>query len=322
MERGSWVKAFFLCALAFCLPAFAAKPKSSLAYQYYSKGVELSSHKKWDEALKQFQSAIDLNPAFVTSYIEWARASVMAGRRKEGLEKLDAARIVARNREDRERVQRERDALSEIFYTSQTFQGYQNGLNLLKLERTGNAIDAFEQALKVEPDNILVLAAYAKALRREERIKDTVDVLERALLLNGAKKEVRLELADALLPGNPQRAHEILHVIPAPEFDERSVVLEGQALSLMNRNTEALDLLRAFFEKQPGSLYAPFWLGKFYEKEKNGAWNSRKFLMTFIRRAEAQAQALKEENTPEARLLRGARLEADQILARVNKSLE
>jgi hypothetical protein len=44
--------------------------------------------------------------------------------------------------------------------------------------------------------------------------------------------------------------------------------------------------------------------------------------MTFIRRAEPQVQASKEENSPEARQLRAARAEADQILARVNLSLE
>jgi hypothetical protein len=93
-------------AFVFAVPALGAKPKSSLAYQYYSKGVELAAKKHWDDALKQFQSAIDLNPSFVTAYIEFARTSVMLGKRGQGLEKLDAAESASRTKEDKERVLR------------------------------------------------------------------------------------------------------------------------------------------------------------------------------------------------------------------------
>jgi predicted Zn-dependent protease len=302
--------------------SFAAKPRSSLAYQYYSKGVELNSRKHWDEALKQFQSAIDLNPSFVTAYVEFARTSVMLGKRGQGIEKLDGAAAVARTKEDKERVQRERESLSEIFYTNGTFQSYQSGLNFLKLDRASSALEAFERALRTEPDNILVLAAYAHALRHEDRTKEAVAVLERALKLNEGKREVRLELAEAELASDPERAHDLLHGIPTVLGDERATVLDAQALSQLKRNHEAIELVRGFYERQPGSLYAPFWLGKLYEKEANGSWNARKYLMTFLRRAEAQVMASKEENSVEAKQLRAARAEADQILARVNRALE
>jgi tetratricopeptide (TPR) repeat protein len=311
-----------LLALLFLAPAEAAKPKSSLAYQYYSRGVELNSHKKREEALKQFQSAIDLNPSFVTSYVEYARTAVMLGKRQKGLEKLDAALAVARTKEDRERVRRERENLSEIFYTNETFQWYQNGLNFLKLDRAGSAVDALERAMHTEPDNILILTAYARALRQDDRLKDAVAALERALKLNEGKREVRLELAESSLTPDPERAHELLQDVAPAQQDERSVVLDAQALTALKRNREAIELLRTFYDKQPGSTYAPYWLGKLYERESNGSWNARKYLMTFIRRTEPQVQASKEENGAEARQLRAARAEADQILARVNRSLE
>ncbi|MGZ3700574.1 MAG: hypothetical protein ACXWSD_02265, partial [Bdellovibrionota bacterium] len=193
MERGAGVNYLWIGLLFLSPASHAAKPKSSLAYQYYSRGVELNSRKKREEALKQFQSAIDLNPSFVTSYIEFARTSVMLGRRQQGLEKLDAAMTVARTKEDRERVRKERSSLSEIFYTNETFQWYQNGLNFLKLDRAGSAVDALERAMRTEPDNILVLTAYAQALRHEDRVKDAVAALERAFKLNDGKREVRLE---------------------------------------------------------------------------------------------------------------------------------
>jgi tetratricopeptide (TPR) repeat protein len=302
--------------------SFGAKPKTSLAYQYYTRGVDLTSHKKWADALKQFQSAIDLNPAFVTSYIEFARTAVMMGKRQLGLEKLDAAMDVARTAEDRERIQKERESLSDIFYTNETFQQYQNGLNYLRLESSRNALDALEKALKTEPDNLLVLAAYARALKLEERPKEALAALERALQLNDSKREVRLDLAEATLVPAPERSLSLLVPLQENRSDERAVILQAQALLALKRTREAIEAVRDLYDRHPASTYASLWLGKLYAQEANGSWNARKYLMTFLRRTEAQALALKDDTSPEARQLKTARVEADLLLAKVNKSLE
>lgn len=311
-----------LLVFGFSFPGWAAKPKSSLAYQYYSRGVELASHKKWEEALKQFQSAMDLNPAFVTCYVEYARTAVMMGKRQAGLEKLDAAIDIARTTEEKERIQKERESLSDIFYTNETFQQYQNGLNYLRLDRSRSALDALERALKTEPDNLLVLTAYAKALKQEERPKEALAVLERALALNDSKREVRLDLAEAALVPEPERSLSLLVPLQGNLADERTVILQTQALVALKRIREAIETMRIFYDKQPGSTYASLWLGKLYAQEANGSWNARKYLMTFLRRTESQALLWKDDLSQEARQLKAARIEADQLLAKVNKSLE
>jgi len=313
-----------LVTFSVLLPAHAAaaKPKTSLAYQYYSRGVELASHKKWDDALKQFQSAIDLNPAFITSYIEFARTAVMMGKRQLGLEKLDGALDAARTREDKERVQKERESLSDIFYTNETFQQYQNGLNYLRLDRSRSALDELEKALKTEPDNLLVLTAYAKALKQEERPKEALVVLERALALNDSKREVRLDLAEAALVPAPERSLSLLVPLQENLGDERAAILQTQALVALKRTREAIETMRNLYDRHPASNYASLWLGKLYAQEANGSWNARKYLMTFLRRTEIQSVAWKEDNSQEARQLRAARAEADQLLAKVNRSLE
>jgi tetratricopeptide (TPR) repeat protein len=314
---------FFLSLFSYVSsPAAAAKPKTSLAYQYYSRGVELNSHKKWEDALKQFQSAIDLNPAFVTSYLEYARTAVMMGKRQLGLEKLDRAMDVARTQEDKERIRKERENLSDIFYTNETFQQYQNGLNYLRLDRSRSALDSFEKALKTEPDNLLVLAAYAKALKLEDRPKEALATLERALALNDGKREVRLDLAEASLAPAPERSLSLLIPLQENQADERAVILQAQALVALKRTREAIEAVRALYDKHPASVYASFWLGKLYAQEANGAWNARKYLMTFLRRTEAQAASVKDDGSQEARQLKSSRTEADQLLAQVNRSLE
>lgn len=314
----------FSIAFVAALPAHGAvRSHPSLAYQHHARGVELASKKKWDEALAKFTQAIDLNPAYVASYVEFARTAVMAGRRKEGLKKLDAAFAFARSKEERERITRERDSLSDIFYTNDTFQLYQNGLNYLKLERAGSAIDALEKALKAEPDNVLVLSAYARTLRDQERGREAQEVLERALELNDGRPGVRAELAELMLAQKPERTLSLVKPLLDGDgmSDERTVWIYAQGLSASKRNRDAIEFLRAAYEKQPGWTYAPFWLGKLYASEAKGGWNARKYLMTFLRRTES-ATASSQETKPESVQLKAARTEAEALLARVNQSLE
>lgn len=301
---------------------WAAKSQSTLAYQNYTRGVELASKKKWAEALEKFQSAIDLNPGYVASYVEYARTSVMTGDRKSGLQKLSAALEFARNREDRERVAKERDNLSEIFYTNETFQLYQNGLNYLKLDRASSALEALEMALKTEPDNVMVLTAYGRALREQDRVREAQEVLERALALNDGKREVRIELANILLPTKPERALLLVQPLLAGLTDERLAFIHAQGLSGTKKNREAIEFLKSSYEKQPSWTFAPLWLGRLYAQEPDGGWNARKYLMIFLRRTEVETQGATADTSPEALKIKAARAEAEAILARVNRALE
>jgi tetratricopeptide (TPR) repeat protein len=312
-----------LLALALLVAApDMAYAKNSLAYQNYTRGVELAAKKQWTEALQKFQSAIDLNPAYVASYIEWARAAVRLGRRREGLEKLSASLAFTRTAEEKNKVEKEKANLSEIFYTNETFQQYQDGLNYLRLERSSSAVEALERALKTEPDNLLVLGAYADALQAEERQKDALAVLERAFALNESNREIRVELASSSLSQNPERTLLLLKPLAEEPDQEETTWLQAQALSALKRNKEAIELLRVAYERQPSWLYAPYWLGKLYSLEANGGWNARKYLMTFLKRSEVLEEKEKIEATAEIRKLRAARAEAEAILARVNRSLE
>jgi tetratricopeptide (TPR) repeat protein len=298
-----------------------AKAPNNLAYQNYSKGVELSAKKKWDDALEKFQAAIDLNPGYLASYVEWARAAVMIGRRRDGLEKLSASLAYARSKEEKERVLRERDSLSDIFYTNETFQQYQNGLNYQRLERPGSAVEALEKALKTEPDNVAVLLAYGRALQSEDRKKEALSAFERAIVLNDGNRDVRMDLAEALLPSNPERSIQLLKIMLEP-LEERVAWIHSQALSSLEDNKEAIEFLRSAFESHPTWVYAPYWLGKLYSLEKGGGWNARKYLMTFLKRTEKAADLTNNDPTPEQKKLRTARTEADAILTRVNRALE
>lgn len=322
-------KVAFLLATVLPLTAHAARSRppgrsqSTLAYQNYSRGVELETRKKWAEALEKFQTAIDLNPSYLASYMEYARTSVMAGNRKQGLEKLTAALEFAKTRDDRERVARERDNLSEIFYTNDTFQLYQNGLNYLKLERPSSALEALEKALQTEPDNVLVLTAYGRTLREQDRGKEAQEVLDKAFALNDGKREVRVEMASLLLPTKPERSLQLIKPLLENLTDERLASIQAQALSGTKRNRDAIEFLKSSYEKQPAWVFTPLQLGKLYAQEPDGGWNARKYLMIFLRRTDPETQgATNSDSSPEALKIKAARAEAEAILARVNHALE
>lgn len=325
MERRFNLRFLLIISVCFFSSGAQAAPakKNSLAYQHYTRGVEQSSKKKFEEALKSFQSAIDLNPAYVASYIEYARTAALLNRRKSALEKLTAALEFSKGREEREKVLAERDNLSEIFYTNATFQNYQNGLNYLRLERTGAAIDALERARKVEPDNLLILLAYAKALELEERTKEAQELLEAGFSLNDRNREIRLELSEIFLVKNPEKSIALLKPVLGNTSDERIPLLQARALSGTKRNKEAIDFLRERSDKQPDWLLSHFWLGKFYSAESDGGWNARKHLMTFLKRTEPLEINAKEDSlSPDQKDLKTLKIEAEGLLSRVNKSLK
>ena len=325
----SSVKYFFIIFLFCSLPVLAAKKrpaiksapaKSGLAYQTYTRGVELVGKKKFDDAVRNFKAAIEMNPRFTDAYVENARALVLLGKRKEGLASLSEGLLQVRSRDDRERLANERQNLSEIFYTNEVFQEFQNGLNYLTLERLGSAVDALEQAKKKEPDNVLILSAYARALQEEGKSAEALKVLSEAHQLNETNFAVKLDLVEIMSEENPGKALDLLQPVLNESNEERIALLEVKALNALQKNTEALDFLKDRAEKQQNWILAQYWLGKLYSQENNGAWNARKYLMTFLRRSDPLL--LNVEKKSEVKKLKSARLDAENLLLQVNKKLE
>jgi tetratricopeptide (TPR) repeat protein len=320
---GRNISKFLIIAVAF-LASGLADGKTTTAFQQYSKGLELVDKKKFSEALEKFEQAIQSNSAYVSAYVEWARTSVLMGKRKEALEKLNLAMNNLKGKEDREKIARERESLSDVFYTNETFQQYQNGLNYLKLDRSGSAIEALEKALKTEPENLLILSAYARALIAEEKQKEAIQLLEKAFQLNAGRKEIRISLGDLLLSQNPERSLFLVKpVVDSTSPDEEASWVYAKALSALKMNRDAIEFLRNVVDQQPSWILGSFWLGKMYASEYDGSWNARKYLMTFLKRSEPYAALNSpDSNSAESRKWKNIRAEAEEILERVNKSLE
>lgn len=307
---------FVVTAFLFLLGSISAQGAGS-AYQAYSKGIEFESKKEYEKAVDQFKKATGLKSNYIAAYIECARSYVMLGKREDGLAELSTAFSNSKEKEDWERITKERSTLSELFYTNETFQSYQNGLNYLRLDRSNSALEAFEKAYAVEPTNMLVLLGYARALEAEDNQKLRLEILERAYQINEGKREARIALADALISEDEARAYELLRFVASDRSaSEEAVILYSRALWALKRKKEAMEFLGERSEKHPAWIMSQFWLGKFYASELGGAWLARKHLMTFLKRVEPLMQG---EN---ARNWKTVKTEADVVLIQVNKSLE
>lgn len=104
--------------------------------------------------------------------------------------------------------------------------------------------------------------------------------------------------------------------------DEKISILQARALAASKKNKEAIDFLRDRSEKRASWLVSHLWLGKFYAAEVDGGWNARKHLMTFIKRAEPFTAAKEDSASPEGKDWKIMKLEAENLLERVNKSLD
>ncbi|MCO5142728.1 MAG: tetratricopeptide repeat protein [Oligoflexia bacterium] len=309
---------FFICSKS----EAATKGKLALAIQSYTKGVELTEKKKWQEALDLFEKSIELNPTYVASYIEFARTAVLSGKRTLGLEKIVEGLEQVKSKEGRDSLLKERDNLSEVFYTNDTFQKFQSGLNYFKLDRNVAAIEALESALKTEPDNLLILIAYARVLVKEQRYKDSMVILERAFFLNNNNKDVRFMLAEGSLEMSPERTIQLLRpMVSLGMTEEKTAILNARALSASKRNKEAIDFLKPLVDEHSSWVFSQLWLGKFYSLEADDSWSARKYLMTFQKRAESELNSNKLSEEEKA-IYKTSMDEAAIILNRVNDLLE
>jgi tetratricopeptide (TPR) repeat protein len=85
-----------------------------------------------------------------------------------------------------------------MFLSNESFQGYQDGVNLLNNGKFRPARDRFEKALGQEPDNVEILIRIAQCLLLEQDEDSAAERLKLARKLNPFEPEIRLWLGRAM----------------------------------------------------------------------------------------------------------------------------
>lgn len=279
----------------------------------FARGMELVHEQKYDAAAEEFERATRADPLFLNAQVEWARALTLAGKRREGIKRLDFAIRLARRKQDKDRLLEQRRLISSLFYRAQTFQKYQDGLNFLSGMKLRAAIEALEQALAIEPDNVDVLIAYARALQAVDDWKESVNVLEQAHLFDLDREEIRVLLGNALLHSNHERSLALLTpVIRRNSENEEAALIYAQALAKKGEIKSALETLEKAMNNSHDRPKVLFWLGKISAESPENRWVARRHLQAFLKRAEREGSS--EELKPLA-------IEAQRLLGRLETEL-
>lgn len=294
----------------------------------FAVGMKLVRERSYAEAVEMLEAAVAEDPHFITAHLELARSLVMSGRRLDGLNRLAKAQRLAKSTSDQRRIRHQRDLLAGIFYTNETFQHYQDGLNLMRDRKTRGATQSFEKALAKEPDNAQILTAYGDALLSLDDRNQSVKLLERAHSILPERNDVRISLANGLLNKDPERAATLLRsLVSDSSAEESSVLTYVQALERIGKIRDAIAVLRRTTSEHRNRLQSVFWLGKYYSLQPEGAWMARRYLMIFLRRLEgadeeiptaAQSGAAAKKR---AALMDGLRRQAKSLLERINADL-
>ena len=121
----------------------------NIANCYYKKN-------DYDKAKEYFKKCIEYCPKYIQAYINFANLLIETGNYKEAQRKVRTAYLLDKN----------------SAYTSFAF-----GIILMKSEKFDEAIEKFENAIKIAPDYILAYMGKAEALLNLDRAKEAFSIL-------------------------------------------------------------------------------------------------------------------------------------------------
>jgi predicted Zn-dependent protease len=187
----------------------------------------LIAKKKWPEAVIVLRAIVTQNPHDTSAQVDLARALIYQGRREEALNAINTAIRTEKGTKRDWLIQQSR-VFSKIFVSNETFQNYQDGLNLMMIQKYHQAREKFEKALAAESSNVEVLTRIGQSY-----------------LLDGDHDSAaeQLKLAHSLDPYEP----------------EISLWL-GRALHLRGELGEGIAELKAGYSEMKGSEIAPIWV--------------------------------------------------------------
>lgn len=164
--------------------------KGETAEFYYNKGYILTTENRFEEAIRAFKKATQLDRLFAKAYQEMGKAYLKLGRRKEAEKYLQKAADINMENDDIETAEKILNDIMEM--DPQTVNIY-NSLGVLHRKK-GNlefALKQYMKALKVHPDEPFIMYNIGRLyLDMNEALKGKI-YFERALRKNPQFKEAK-----------------------------------------------------------------------------------------------------------------------------------
>jgi tetratricopeptide (TPR) repeat protein len=175
----------------------------TMADAYNANGVVLTRGRKYDEALEMFDKALELNPNDAGFRVNKAIAFHLQGKK-----------------EDSKKAYKEAVAINQDFSGILDFMGkapsaavraaapavdplqrlaaekaYDDGAAYLRLKALDRALDAFDRAINMDPNNAHAYNAKAVVLTRQRKYDTAIELLDKAVELNPNDAGYHLNLA-------------------------------------------------------------------------------------------------------------------------------
>lgn len=256
----------------------------------YADAKALLARNKWEEAAIVLRSVLKKSPGFFPGAIELARALVYLGRREEALTLLSQA-ISRQPPGTRKTALIARvSVVSRMFLTQKTFQAYQDGLNLLSLQKFRAARERFESAIEAEPDNLEVLTRIGECLVLEGDYDSAAERLRLAKRLNPYEPEISLWLGRALHQRGElgQALDELRVASEGLDGSERAPIWYALALLSAGNRKGAIQELESDTEERPFHLTSMVTLARIRTESSRdnveSLWSARKELQVALSR--------------------------------------
>jgi tetratricopeptide (TPR) repeat protein len=255
----------------------------------YAEARAFIKKKKWAEAVVVLRSLLRHSPGNTPASIDLATVLVYLGRTEEALSTLSS--VISKEPTDlRERVIQRLKVVSKLFLTKETFQIFQDGVNLLRTQKYHAARERFEKALEVEPGNVEILTRLAQCQVLDGDADSATEKLRLATRLNPYEPEIKLWLGRALHQrGDLTTAIEELREVQSSlDASELAPLWLAEAYSSAGQKALAIQVLIDDTKVQPLHLMSLLSLAKFQmqgsSREVQNLWEARKNLQLAMSR--------------------------------------
>ncbi|MCC7440177.1 MAG: tetratricopeptide repeat protein [Bdellovibrionales bacterium] len=216
----------------------------------------LLRERKWADAAVALKGLLQERPGSVRVALDLSRALIQLGQREEAM--LALAPLAQQYKgSNRRLLARRLSVLSQAFRTNETYQLYQEGMNLLLLGKAADASARFARVLKKEPGHVRTLLRDAQALHERGNFAGALERLQAAHRLNPLEPEVRVWLGRLMvLQGQGNDGLTLLsEAVASPSApSELGARWYAEALLANRRRDEAMEVLSADVRKHPDHL--------------------------------------------------------------------
>jgi len=249
----------------------------------FREGQALLAERKWPEAAIVFKAALQRDPGSASASLGLARALTYAGRREEALSVLVNGASRQKGQARKSLIRRAR-VLSQTFLSNQSFQSYQDGLNLLISRKYRPARERFERALELEPDNVEILTRLGQSLVMSGDHDSAAERLRLAKKLNPYEAEISLWLGRALHQRGElmPAVDELRFAVRAMPVSELAPVWLAEALASSAQVAQAIQTLEDDLKVQPLHVQSLVTASRLryqlLSRDPQALWNARRDL--------------------------------------------